>query len=178
MSRIFTQMKEDVSKTKMAVSLMLTLPRIPQILYGTEILMQDSANPGDHGLIRTDFPGGWKNDKLNAFTGKNLEQSQLDMQNYLKTLLNFRKNSKAIHKGKTLHYAPKDGVYLLSRKHEEETVIYIINKNDKNIFLNTERFKEIGVNDKLFYDIHSKRSYEWNGEIQLEKNSAIILTSK
>ena len=42
------------------------------------------------------------------------------MQNYLKTLLNFRKNSKAIHEGETLHYAPKDGVYLLSRKHEDE----------------------------------------------------------
>ena len=128
MSRIFTQMKEDVSKTKMAVSLMLTLPRIPQILYGTEILMEDSAKPGDHGLIRTDFPGGWKNDKSNAFTGYNLENSQLEMQNYLKTLLNFRKNSKAIHEGETLHYAPKDGVYLLSRKHEDEIVIYVVNK--------------------------------------------------
>ena len=62
---------------------MLTLPRIPQILYGTEILMEDSAKPGDHGLIRTDFPGGWKNDKSNAFTGDNLEDSQLEMQNYL-----------------------------------------------------------------------------------------------
>ena len=59
MSRIYTQMNEDLVKTKMAISLMLILPRIPQILYGTEILMQDTAKPGDHGLIRTDFPGGW-----------------------------------------------------------------------------------------------------------------------
>ena len=48
MSRVYTQMKEDVSKTKMAIGLMLVLPRIPQILYGTEILMEDSAKPGDH----------------------------------------------------------------------------------------------------------------------------------
>ena len=86
MSRIYTQMKEDVSKTKMAVGLMLILPRIPQILYGTEILMQDTANPGDHGLIRTDFPGGWKNDKKNAFTGKNLSETEKEMQKFLKTL--------------------------------------------------------------------------------------------
>ena len=122
-------MKEDVSKTKMAIGLMLVLPRIPQILYGTEILMEDSAKPGDHGLIRTDFPGGWKNDDTNAFSGENMRNDQLEMQNYMKTILNFRKNSKAIHYGQTLHFAPMEGVYLISRKKDDETVIYIVNKN-------------------------------------------------
>ncbi len=178
MSRIFTQMKEDMSKTKMAVSLMLTLPRIPQILYGTEILMEDSAKPGDHGLIRTDFPGGWKNDKSNAFTGYNLENSQLEMQNYLKTLLNFRKNSKAIHTGETLHYAPKDGIYLLSRKYEDEIVIYVVNKNDKSVSLDTDRFIEIDANGKIFTDIHTDKTYKWSGEIQIKNNSSFILTNK
>ena len=72
MSRIFTQLGEDVTRTKMALSLILTLPRIPQIYYGTEILMNDTAKPGDHGLIRTDFPGGWQGDTVNAFTGESL----------------------------------------------------------------------------------------------------------
>jgi glycosidase len=171
-------MKEDISKTKMALSLMLTLPRIPQILYGTEILMEDSDNPGDHGLIRTDFPGGWENDKSNAFTGENLEESQLEMQNYLKTLLNFRKNSKAIHKGRTLHYAPKNGVYLISRKFEDEIVIYIVNKNNKSMNLDTGRFTEIDADGKTFIDIHSKKRHEWKEKIKIEKNSSIILSTK
>ena len=67
------------------------LPRIPQIYYGTEILMQDFENPGDHGLIRTDFPGGWADDKVNAFSGYGLNEDQKEMQQYLKTILNFRK---------------------------------------------------------------------------------------
>ena len=150
-------MKENVAKTKMAVGLMLILPRIPQILYGTEILMQDTANPGDHGLIRTDFPGGWKNDKKNAFTGKNLSEPEKEMQKFLKTLLNFRKNSKAIHSGKTLHFAPVDGVYLISRKKENETVIYIVNKNNSTMELDLDRFKELGVDNKVFTEIHSKK---------------------
>ena len=178
MSRIFTQMKEDVSKTKMAISLMLVLPRIPQILYGTEILMEDSANPGDHGLIRTDFPGGWKNDKSNAFTSQNLEENQLEMQNYLRTLLNFRKNSKAIHKGKTLHYAPKNGVYLLSRKFNDESVIYIVNKNKVDVLLDTKRFDEIGIEGRELYDINSGKKYTWTGKINLENNKSIILSTK
>ena len=178
MSRIFTQMKEDVSKTKMAISLMLVLPRIPQILYGTEILMEDSANPGDHGLIRTDFPGGWKNDKSNAFTSQNLEENQLEMQNYLRTLLNFRKNSKAIHKGKTLHYAPRNGIYLLSRKFNDESVIYIVNKNKVDVLLDTKRFDEIGIEGRELYDINSGKKYTWTGKINLENNKSIILSTK
>ena len=177
MSRIFTQMKEDLNKTKMAVGLMLVLPRIPQILYGTEILMQDTANPGDHGLIRTDFPGGWANDDINAFTAKNLDADQINMQNYLKTLLNFRKRSKAIHKGKTLHYAPVNGVYLISRKTDDEVVIYIVNKNQENIDLDTVRFEEIGIQNKTLFDIHSENIYTWGGKIKLKKNSSIILST-
>ena len=178
MSRIYTQMKENVSKTKMAVGLMLILPRIPQILYGTEILMQDTANPGDHGLIRTDFPGGWKNDKKNAFTGKNLSEPEKEMQKFLKTLLNFRKNSKAIHSGKTLHFAPVDGVYVISRKKENETVIYIVNKNNSTMELDLDRFKELGVDNKVFTEIHSKEKYVWTKSITLKKNSSIILTNR
>jgi len=51
MSRIFTQLKGDVANTKMALSYLLSLPRIPQLYYGTEILMNDFEKPGDHGLI-------------------------------------------------------------------------------------------------------------------------------
>ena len=178
MSRIYTQMKEDVSKTKMAIGLILVLPRIPQILYGTEILMEDSANPGDHGLIRTDFPGGWKNDESNAFSGENLKNDQLEMQNYLKTILNFRKNSKAIHYGQTIHFAPIEGVYLISRQNDDETVIYIINKNKSDKELNLDRFNQLGVNNIIFTDVYTNEKYKWSNSITLKKNSSIILTNK
>ena len=169
MSRIYTQMKEDVSKTKMAIGLMLVLPRIPQILYGTEILMEDSAKPGDHGLIRTDFPGGWINDNTNAFSGENMNDNQLEMQNYIKTILNFRKNSKAIHYGKTLHFAPVEGVYLISRKKDDETVIYIVNKNKSSKELSLNRFNQLGVNNMVFTEVLTKEKYKWANSITLKK---------
>ena len=178
MSRIYTQMKEDISKTKMAVGLMLILPRIPQILYGTEILMQDTAKPGDHGLIRSDFPGGWDNDETNAFTGKNLKKDQLEMQNYLKTVLNFRKKSKAIHSGKTLHYAPINGIYVISRKNDDETVLCIINKNNFDKELNLDRFHELKINNTILTEIYTGEKFIWKDKITLKKNSSIILTNK
>ena len=100
------------------------------------------------------------------------------MQNYLKTLLNFRKNSKAIHEGETLHYAPKDGIYLLSRKYKDEIVIYIVNKNNESVNLDTDRFIEINAIGKIFTDIHTEKRYKWSGEIQIKNNSSIILSNK
>jgi len=79
MSRIYTQLEEDLDKTKMAVAYMSVMPRMLQIYYGTEILMNDTENPGDHGLIRTEFPGGWDDSKTNAFTGKGLSEKQTEM---------------------------------------------------------------------------------------------------
>ena len=177
MSRIFTQMKENINQTKMAMSIMLVLPRIPQVLYGTEILMQDSANPGDHGLIRTDFPGGWNDDNQNAFTGENLSEEQLDMQNYLKVLLNFRKNNSAIHKGRTMHYAPSNGIYLLARMNNHEKVLIIINKNKKDIKIDTDRFYELGLKGKELTNIHSGEKYLWSNRITIPKYTSIILTT-
>ncbi|NRA91675.1 MAG: cyclomaltodextrinase N-terminal domain-containing protein, partial [Psychroserpens sp.] len=110
MSRIFTQMDGDITNTKMALSYMAVMPRTFQMYYGTEILMDDFDKPGDHGLIRTDFPGGWNGDATNAFTGENLEADKKDMQEFITALMNYRKSSKAIHKGETLHFAPKDNV--------------------------------------------------------------------
>ena len=132
-SRVYTEFGEDVTKTKMALGYMLSLPRIPQIYYGTEILMDDTANPGDHGLIRTDFLGGWQEDTVNAFTGEGLSKDQKDMQSFLKKVLNYRKSSDAIHNGKTVHFAPDNGVYTLFRIMDDEVVAFILNKNESDL---------------------------------------------
>ncbi len=83
MDRIYTQLQKDETLTRMALAFILMAPRIPQVYYGTEILMDNSNKPGDHGLIRTDFPGGWEGDKVNAFTGKGLDaQGQRKCRNF------------------------------------------------------------------------------------------------
>tara|TARA_R110002049_G_scaffold55382_2_gene153682 strand:+ start:6813 stop:8786 length:1974 start_codon:yes stop_codon:yes gene_type:complete len=178
MSRIFTQLNGDVTNTKMALSYLLTLPRIPQIYYGTEILMQDFDKPGDHGLIRTDFPGGWEGDTVNAFTGKGLNNEQKDMQSYLKKLLNYRKSSKAIHDGKTVHFAPENGVYVLFRILKDETVVHIINKNKKPVELDLSRFNEIGLQGKTLKNIINEEPFVWEGSIKLNEKGSYILTTK
>lgn len=178
MSRIFTQLKGDVTNTKIALSHLLVLPRIPQIYYGTEILMNDFDKPGDHGLIRTDFPGGWQGDAVNAFTGSGLSPEAKNMQNYLTTLLNYRKNSNAIHKGSTLHFAPDNGVYVLTRTFENETVVYILNKNEKAITLNLDRFKELNLDGKQLKNVFSNQTIIWERQLDLPAKGSYIFTTK
>ena len=178
MSRIFTQCKGDIANTKMALSYILVLPRIPQIYYGTEILMNDFENPGDHGLIRTDFPGGWEGDTVNAFTGEGLTDDQKDMQLFLKKVLNYRKNSKAIHEGKTIHFAPENGIYLLFRVFEDETVVHIINKNNAPVELGLNRFEEMGLKGKTLKDIITGETKIWGDVLELKSKGVTVFTTK
>lgn len=178
MSRIYTQLKEDIPNTKMALSYLLVLPRIPQIYYGTEILMDDTENPGDHGLIRTEFPGGWEDSEANAFTGEGLTEEQQDMQSFLKTILNYRKNSDAIHNGKTIHFAPENEVYLISRISENEKVVLILNKNDESVDLDLERFQELGLQGLSMKNLISGEKIQWDKKLRLPERGAYFFTTK
>jgi glycosidase len=162
----------------MALSYILVLPRIPQIYYGTEILMNDTAKPGDHGLIRTDFPGGWKGDVTNAFSGKGLTSEQLEMQSFLKKVLNYRKNSEAIHSGKTIHFAPENGIYVLFRIQNDEIVTVILNKNNEAVQLDLNRFDEIGLKGKKVRNIVTDEVFEWNNVLNINSEGSLLLTTK
>lgn len=177
-SRVYTEFGRDISKTQMALGYILCLPRIPQVYYGTEILMHDTAKPGDHGLIRSDFPGGWKGDEVNAFTGEGLSQEQKGMQGFMKKLLNYRKTSKAIHEGKTIHFAPFEGTYTLFRVFDDEVVVLMINKNEQPKTLDLNRFNEIGINGKKLRNIITDAQVDWKDELTLNNKGVTILTTK
>jgi len=178
MDRLFTFMKKDPQLMQMALAYLLTVRGIPQLYYGTEVLLENSAKPGDHGLIRSDFPGGWKDDTLNGFTGAGLSAEQLKIQAYLKKLLNWRKNKKVIHEGKTLHFGPAQGVYVYFRYTASETVMVILNKNNKLTKLETGRFSEILGNRISAKDIITGDRYDIKQALELPAKTALVLEIK
>ena len=56
MRRIYGQLGEDYQLFELAMAYLATMRGAPQIYYGTEIL---TSSGRDHGIIRSDFPGGW-----------------------------------------------------------------------------------------------------------------------
>jgi glycosidase len=142
MSRFYTQMKHDVDLLKMGMTILLTTRGIPQIYYGTEVLMAN-PNSSEHGEIRGDMVGGWAGDAKSAFTGQGLSTAEKDAQAFFKKILNWRKSNEVIHKGKLMHFGPVDGVYVYFRYSAKGKVMVIVNKNASAVDLSLDRFAEI-----------------------------------
>lgn len=174
MSRIFSQLNEDIPLFKMAMSYVLTTRGIPQVFYGTEILM---ANPGtdDHGIIRTDFPGGWQGDNINGFTGEGLTKAQLDAQSFMRKLMNWRKNSEAVTQGKLKHYTPKDGIYVYFRYTDNDKVMVVLNKNAEAKTLSLARFNKLLADTKSATNVLTGKSITIGQDLSVSGQSALIL---
>jgi glycosidase len=140
MTRFFSQVKEDVAKQKMGLCWLLTTRGIPQLYYGTEIIMKGVANPD--GWVRLDFPGGWKGDKKNAFTGEGLTDDEKSVQDLTKRMAMFRKSSSAIKTGKMMQYIPENGVYVYFRYDKQQTIMCVMNTNDNAAGIDLSRFSE------------------------------------
>lgn len=140
MSRFFSVVGEKVNKQKMGIEWLLTSRGIPQMYYGTEILMKGFANPD--GWVRLDFPGGWQGDKVNAFTGEGLSDSAKDVQQLVKTLSNYRKNSSALKTGKLMQYLPVDGLYVYFRYDTNKTVMCVMNTSETEKKVDFSKYAE------------------------------------
>ena len=154
------------------MSIILTTRGIPQIYYGTEIIMKST---GDHGELRKDFPGGWGGDEANAFTGKLLNKDQVEAQRFLKTLLNWRKNSLAITKGRLVHYPPKDGAYVYFRTYGDELAMVLVNNNQEPKNIDIKRFYETLGKRKRAKSVINSLDYDLRKNISMKGKTALIL---
>lgn len=140
--RVLAQVDNNVDLAKTNLILMATTRGIPQVFYGTEVLI-GSPKQRDDGVLRADMPGGWAGDKVNAFTGEGLTAAQRDMQQLVRTLFNWRKTSSAVTKGKLTHYLPRDGAYVYFRHDGKQTVMVVLNKNAGEARLDLGRFSGV-----------------------------------
>jgi glycosidase len=142
MPRFYMELDMNVDLFRLGITYFLTTRGIPQIFYGTEILMSHTEGD-DHGWIRKDFPGGWEGDKVDAFTGSGLKEDEAAVQNMFWTILNWRKDNPVIHTGELTHYAPENAVYVFFRHNNDKKVMVVLNKNKKDVELDLARFNEI-----------------------------------
>ncbi|HCS63924.1 MAG TPA: alpha-amlyase [Cellvibrio sp.] len=173
-SRIYSHLNEDLDLFKMAMVYAATMRGIPQFYYGSEVLMT-SPRERDDGAVRADMPGGWKGDTKNAFTGKGLSAKERDAQHFIKTLLNWRKNSAVIHRGKLRHYAPENGVYVYVRYLDDKAVMILLNKNKQEVTHHLLAYREFLEGKKKAVDVLSKRTIDITKPLQLAASSSLII---
>ncbi len=139
--RLYSVLGEDFDRYKIALIYLSTVPRIPQLYYGTEVLMT-SPTQRDDAAIRRDFPGGWAGDSVSAFTGAGLSARQVEAQTWLRRLLNWRKTATAVHSGKFLHFVPRDSIYVYFRDDDKQRLMIVLGRNDAPTELPLDRFAE------------------------------------
>lgn len=140
MSRFLSVVGEDINKYKSGMAMLMTMRGVPQMYYGDEILMKNFSNPD--GLVRADFPGGWKGDKINKFSAAGRTDAENDAFNYVRKLANYRKNTTALQTGKLMQYIPEKGIYVYFRYDDKKTVMIVYNSSDKEQSTTTERYAE------------------------------------
>jgi glycosidase len=177
LDRYYTYLKENLEHYKLGLAFLLTIPRIPSVYYGTEILMTGHEHEG-HQYIREDFPGGWAGDEVNAFTGEGLSDDQKEAQTYLKNLLNWRKNAPAVHQGKFKHFIPDNNTYVYFRYTDAESVMVVLNASEEDQILQLERFKEGCQGFSQATDILSGKSFPLGTELGVPAKTPLILELK
>lgn len=140
-NRFFSVIGEDMAKYKQGVAFLLTARGVPQLYYGTEVLMKNFKNPSD-AEVRRDFPGGFAGDAANKFSAAGRTAQENEAFNFIKKLARYRKTCSALQTGRLTQYIPQDGIYVYFRHDEAKSVMVVMSQSDKAQTLQTKRFAE------------------------------------
>ncbi len=174
--RFSTAVKRNVAKYKMGLAMLITSRGYPQIYYGTEIILD--GIPGDYQGHRFDFPGGWAEDKRNAFTPEGRTNEENEVFNYLKALLNYRKNNPVLQSGKMKQFIPENGIYVTFRYNESKTIMIIANNNSEKKEVELKRYSEMIKDKTQAIDIINQKEYSLENKINIPTKTVLILEVK
>jgi glycosidase len=164
----------DSLMLRQALALLMTVRRIPQMYYGTEIMMNGTKEITD-GNVRKDFPGGFPGDTNNAFTREGRTQAQQQMWQWTSRLLHWRKGNELITKGKMTQFIPFNGIYVIARQYNGRTALTILNGTTRPATMEVKRYAEVIGAATRVKDILTDRYYDLSTDLQLRPRQSLIL---
>lgn len=167
------EMAKNLKRYKQAMVFLLTTRGIPQIYYGTEILMTGDKGKGD-GDLRKDFPGGWQGDTRNCFAKNGRTALENEAFEFTRQLLNWRKGNQVIGKGSLKHYSIQNGVYVYQREFNGKSVVVIMNGTDDSKELDLAPYQEILPRENAL-DVLTGKNVNLSGKLCLDGRENLIL---
>lgn len=164
----------DTLALKQALALLLTVNRIPQLYYGTEVLMNGTKEVTD-GYVRKDFPGGFPGDARNAFTAEGRTKAENAMFNWLSRLLHWRKGNSVITKGSQTQFIPYQGVYVIARQYNGRTVLTVLNGKSTAATMQVKRYAEVIGSNARVKDVLTNRYYDLTKDLELRPRQVLVL---
>ncbi len=165
---------KDSLALKQALALLLTIRRIPQLYYGTEIMMNGTKEITD-GNVRKDFPGGFPGDSRDAFTKDGRTAEENSMFEWLSRILHWRNGNETIVRGYQTQFIPYHGVYVVSRRWHRHVVMTIINGTSKPTKVEINRYKELIEEQTEAEDITTGKTVSLRQDIPLSPRQTMIL---
>ena len=165
---------KDTLALKQALGLLLTINRIPQLYYGTEVLMNGTKTVTD-GDVRRDFPGGFAGDKHNAFTAEGRTKEENAMFNWLSRLLHWRQGNEVVSKGKQIQFIPYKGVYVVARQYQGKTVLTILNGKRAAVEMDLSRYAEVIGNQTEARDVVMGKTVKLGDVLRLKPCETMII---
>lgn len=164
----------NLAALKQAATLLLTTRRIPQLYYGTEVMMNGIKRKTD-GHVRKDFPGGWTEDASNAFAASQRDSVQADCFRFFQRLLQWRKGNEVISRGDMTQFLVQQGVYAYARCYEGRTVLVLLNGSDSPTTLPLHPYKEVLGKAVQGRDVISGRIVRLDKPLQMAAREALVI---
>jgi glycosidase len=160
---------------QLAFTYLLAARGTPLIYYGDEIAMNGGGDPHN----RRDFPGGWAEDKRNAFekTGRTPEEQQVFA--HVQKLLTLRRELEPLRRGKMLTLPSGSHTGGFVRATENSAVIVAFNNNSVPETLHFKLTEPLAAQPQWFNRLAEDQTiFVKDGvlEFQLPPRSAAILT--
>ena len=168
---------KDSTALKQALALLLTVNRIPQLYYGTEVLMNGTKEVTD-GHVRKDFPGGFPGDEVNKFTREGRTRAENAMFDWLSRVLHWRQGNETITKGAQTQFIPYKGVYVIARTLNGNTVLTVLNGKRSEALLDVARYAEVIGNSTTATDITTGNKVDITSPVTLAPRQTMILEIK
>ena len=159
---------------KQALALLLTVRRIPQLYYGTEVMMNGTKEVTD-GNVRCDFPGGFPGDAHNAFTADGRTRQQQQMFTWLSRLLHWRQGNQVISRGSQTQFIPYGGVYVVARQLYGKTVLTVLNGTSAPATMDVSRYAEVISGNVRARDVLTGRYYDLSRNIEMKPRQSLVL---
>ena len=121
----------------------------------------------DHGALRMPFPGGFPNDTRNAFTETGRTDKENDIFNFLKELIELRKEYKSLAIGKLTHFPPVNDVYVYFKTYMNERIMVVVNGNTKPVNVDLSGMKDFINNGSKLENVKTKSTLELKGKLEL-----------
>jgi neopullulanase len=176
--RFMSEKGATIAGLELANAFVLTTRGVPQLYYGDEIAMEG----GDEPTTRGDFPGGFPDDKRNAFTAEGRTKEEQELFEFIKRLITLRRELEPLQTGALVNLYVAEQQYAYARTLRSGRVVVVFNNDD-----NAAQFEfdvlRAGLKDgELMHDrlgvVRDVTIRDGKLRISLPKRSVAILVSR